>query len=61
MATQKALTKKETAALAAMACERLGLDTLQEQKSDSLDFHELAVWQLEDIIQRAYNMGRAAR
>ncbi|WNL51024.1 hypothetical protein SCREM2_gp105 [Synechococcus phage S-CREM2] len=55
-----ALTTKEKADLAGMACKRLYLDTLEEQKSDSLDFHELAVWQIEDLIQRAYVMGLQA-
>ena len=55
-----ALTTKEKADLADMACKRLYLDTLEEQKSDSLDFHEVAVWQIEDLIQRAYVMGLQA-
>lgn len=54
------LTTKEKADLADMACKRLYLDTLETQNSDSLDFHEVAVWQLEDIIQRAYAMGLQA-
>ena len=58
---QRKLTKKETKALHAMACERLYLETLEEQKSDSLDFHEVAMWQLADVVERAYRMGLAAR
>jgi len=48
------------AAVAAMACKVLGIETLATRNSDSLDFHEVAVWQIEDLISRAYEMGRAA-
>ena len=53
------LTKKETDSLAAMACEVLYLETLETRNSDFLDFHEHAVWQIEDVIRRAYEMGRS--
>ena len=34
--------------------------TLAKRKSDSLDFHEVSVWSLEDALTRAYLAGLAA-
>lgn len=49
------------AILATIAREHLQLETLATRKSDSLDFHELAVWQIKDALQAAYDVGRASR
>ena len=54
------LTKKAQASLNAMACAVLDLDTLETRNSDSLDFHEHAVWEIEEVIRRAYQMGLEA-
>jgi len=35
----------------------LHLETLDTRRSDSLDFHELAVWQLRDALEAAYRAG----
>ena len=48
------------ALLAQIAKERLGLETLETRKSDSLDFHDLAVWTLRAALQAAYQAGHAA-
>lgn len=37
-----------------------GLPTLATQRSDALDFHEVAVWQLRDALAAAYRAGLAA-
>ena len=42
------------------ATKMLGLETLEERKMDDLDFHELAVWQIQDLIDMAYKAGREA-
>jgi len=38
--------------------ERLGIETLKERKSDSLDFHEVSVWGLKDVLEAAYKAGQ---
>lgn len=35
----------------------LDIETLETRNSDGLDFHEVSVWQLRDIVARAYAMG----
>jgi hypothetical protein len=37
----------------------LGLETLETRRSDGLDFHDLAVWQIKQALQAAYEAGRA--
>lgn len=41
----------------AIAVQQLGLNTLRRRNSDSLDFHELAVWQIRDALEAAYLAG----
>jgi hypothetical protein len=38
----------------------LGIDTLQTRKSDSLDFHEVAVWSIKEALEAAFEAGRKA-
>jgi hypothetical protein len=38
----------------------LRIDTLQTRKSDSLDFHEVAVWTLKEALEAAFEAGRQA-
>jgi hypothetical protein len=38
----------------------LGIDTLQTRKSDSLDFHDCAVWTLKEALEAAFEAGRKA-
>jgi hypothetical protein len=35
----------------------LDLDTLETRRSDELDFHDLAVWQLKAALEAAYKAG----
>lgn len=35
----------------------LGIETLQPQGSDRLDFHEVSVGRLRDALEAAYNAG----
>lgn len=44
-----------------IAREALGLDTLESRRMDSLDFHEHAVWSIQEALERAYEAGLAAR
>ena len=43
-----------------IAKEHLRVPTLETRKSDSLDFHDLAVWQLRAALEAAYQVGLAA-
>ena len=47
---EKALEK----ALEEIARKRLYIDTLEEQGSDGLDFHEVAGWSLKAALEEAY-------
>lgn len=56
-AAPAALPAKVLAALTA----QLGLETLETRKSDSLDFHDMAVWEIKAALEAAYAAGKAAR
>lgn len=43
-----------------IAKEILHLETLEARNMDSLDFHELGVWEIRDALIAAYNEGRKA-
>ncbi len=45
-------------ALNTIAREALGLETLETRSSDSLDFHDTAVWCIKEALERAYEAGR---
>lgn len=40
-----------------IAKKHLNIETLETRKSDSLDFHDVAVWCLKDALQEAYDAG----
>lgn len=48
-----------TTLFAGIAKEHLNIATLQTQGSDSLDFHDCAVWGLEAALQAAFEAGAA--
>lgn len=48
------------AILALIAQEHLDIDTLETRHSDSLDFHDVAVWRIKDALQAAFNAGQQA-
>lgn len=41
-----------------IARDLLGLETLETRKRDSLDFHDLAVWQVKAALEAAFEAGR---
>lgn len=43
-----------------IARDELGVATLQTRNSDSLDFHDLSVWQIRTALCRAYHEGRTS-
>ena len=46
--------------LADIAEKHLFIETLEERKSDSLDFHEVSVWGIQAALEAAYAAGLAA-
>ena len=39
---------------------KLGIETLETRKSDSLDFHDVAVWAIRAALEDAHEAGRIA-
>lgn len=46
--------------IAEIARQLLSLETLETRKSDSLDFHDMAVWSIKAALESAYEAGRRA-
>lgn len=46
--------------MAGIAQKHLFIETLEERKSDSLDFHEVSVWGVKAALEAAYAAGLAA-
>jgi len=44
-----------------IAKDELGIGTLDARHSDALDFHNLAVWQIQKALTAAYAAGMARR
>lgn len=40
-----------------IATSILRLDTLETRKLDRLDFHDIAVWQIKEALEEAYEAG----
>ncbi|MFY2610858.1 DUF6900 domain-containing protein [Achromobacter xylosoxidans] len=51
------LSTAAQAQILAIAESVLGLETLETRRSDSLDFHDLAVWTVKSALQAAYLAG----
>jgi hypothetical protein len=49
---------EKTAELTRIAHEHLGIETLEDRHSDSLDFHEVSVWSLRAALAAAFEAGR---
>ncbi len=43
--------------LTQIAREQLSIETLETRRSDSLDFHDVAVWCVRDALEAAFNAG----
>ena len=46
--------------LADIAKKVLSIETLETRKMDSLDFHDVAVWQVKKALEAAYQAGAAS-
>ena len=53
----KATQQKIDQLLTEIAKKHLNLETLETRSSDSLDFHDVAVWAIKDALQEAYEAG----
>ena len=47
--------------LADIASRHLHLETLETRNSDSLGFHDMAVWSIKAALEAAYEAGRQSR
>jgi len=52
------MTKKEL--LEKIAKDVMDIETLEERKSDDLDFYDIAVWNLKVMMEKAYQAGLEA-
>ena len=52
--------KRPDPILAAIAREHLLIPTLESRRSDILDFHDVAVWQVEAALRAAFDAGAKA-
>lgn len=43
--------------LTRIAQRHLRIETLEPRRRDSLDFHEVSVWELRDALEAAYKAG----
>ena len=50
------MTKKEKI-ISEIAKSVLRIETLKVGNSDSIDFHELAVWEIEEALSKAFDEG----
>ncbi|MCG7329925.1 hypothetical protein MHJ88_02900 [Streptococcus cristatus] len=55
----KIMTRTEI--LTHIAKERIGAETLERKNSDSLDFYDISVWALKEMLEKAYEAGRQAK
>jgi hypothetical protein len=59
-AEQEAALDQPDRRLSQIGNEHLGIPTLDTQGSDALDFHDVAVWQVEAALKAAFDVGRSA-
>ena len=51
-------SKKLNQLMTQIAQQHLRLETLETRHSDSLDFHDVAIWQIEEALEAAFEAGR---
>ena len=49
--------KQTETILTLIAQKHLGIQTLETRKSDSLDFHDVAVWCIRDALEAEFKAG----
>ncbi len=55
--TETEAAKTMDAAITGIAGKVLGLETLETRSRDSLDFHDLSVWQIKKALEAAFLAG----
>jgi hypothetical protein len=55
------MTENAQANIEKIARSLIGLETLKTRNSDSLDFHEIPVWELKRVLEEAYELGRRSK
>ena len=50
--------KQRQTLLTQIAQQHLKVETLETRHSDSLDFHDVAVWQIGEALEAAFEAGR---
>ena len=58
--TETAAAKTMDAVINGIADKILGLETLETRNRDSLDFHDLSVWQIKKALEAAFQAGAEA-
>lgn len=53
-------TMKKEDILTKIAKNRIGAETLETRNSDSLDFYDISVLALKEMLEQAYEAGRKA-
>ena len=48
---------EKTKAIEDIARRVLGIETLETRSSDTLDFHDLAIWNIRKALEAAYEAG----
>jgi hypothetical protein len=49
--------EKMNEAIARIARDKLGINTLETRNSDALDFHDLSTWQIKEALENANRAG----
>lgn len=52
------MSKQAEKTIARIARDILRIETLETRKSDSLDFHDVAVWSIKEALEAAYRAGQ---
>lgn len=52
------MNAKASTTLTDIANQVLGVQTLEARNSDSLDFHDLAIWNIKKALEAAYLAGQ---
>lgn len=52
------LSKSVQSQLESIAKEYFHVDTMETRNSDGLDFHEVAIWSINDALKAAFELGQ---
>ena len=52
------ISKSTQSQLESIAKEYFHVDTVETRNNDSLDFHEVAIWSINDALEAAFKLGQ---